>query len=144
MRLVGEDLLTAEDEPVELTEVHKRVIDAICAAADKVAPEPADKQRVLRQISETVEQAIQSLQTGAGAKVPAQDAGELVIDIGLGFGFDLIDGRVEADRANIPGRQARMLWSERALERFIATAGKDGRLTDIYRVFVGLADPPVI
>ena len=69
-------------------------------------------------------------------------AGDLVTDIGLGFGFDLIDGRVGADLVGIAARQARLLWSERQLDAFIASGGTQGNLTYALQVFLGLANPP--
>lgn len=142
VRSVGEEILESGEDFVDVAEVHRKVMLAIYAAANKVSCDPGYMQYLLHQIHETVFQAIASLRTGSEMWVPAEQAGELVVDIGLGFGFDLIDGRVGADRENIARRQARLLYSERALQRFIRADGRRGWLTDIYRVFMGLAEPP--
>ena len=63
--------------------------------------------------------------------------GDMVVDIGLGFGFDMIDGRVVADQSQIAERQERLVWTERALQAFIESKGMKGNLAEIFGIFLG-------
>lgn len=143
VRAIGEELIgLGEDATVNITDVYVHVMKAIYAAADKVRADPNYMEYLLTQINGTVQEAIGSLRVDESLIVPAEDAGELVADIGLGFGFDLIEGRVSEDIDDIAKRQGRLLWSERELGRFIDSKGTSGNLLDILKVFMGLAEAP--
>jgi hypothetical protein len=62
----------------------------------------------------------------------------MVVDIGLGLGFDLVDGRVPEDTADYAERQKNLLQVETELDAFIRSGG-DGSLTNIFKMFLGLA-----
>jgi hypothetical protein len=134
VRTYGEELGQDEGATIELGVVYKNVMDRVIASARMVRADSGEIKRVVDHIALTVKEAISSLQDG-GTKVRCEDAGEMVIDIGLGFGFDLIDGRVVGDIKDIGGRQARLLASERALEELIAS--KKGDLLPMLMMFMG-------
>jgi hypothetical protein len=143
VRLIGEDLLAMDDDDlVDLREIILRVNGAVFEAVRKVRADDATRTEIFTDITAIVNSAISSLSDGQSPYVHAHTAGDLVTDIGLGFGFDLIDGRVGADLVGIAARQARLLWSERQLDAFIASDGAQGNLTHALKVFLGLADPP--
>jgi hypothetical protein len=114
---------------------------AINVAANRVPADATKMGDLLEEIGDTVHEAIWSLSGGQGTIVTAKDAGELVQDIGLGFSFDLLDGRVPKDNRNIAERQGRLLWSQRALTTFIDSNGQDGDLLNILLVFMGKMQP---
>ena len=143
VRLYGEHLIQRGEEEIDILAVYKDVKDLIGAAAKKVKADPAHKQNLLVAIDSTVTEAIMSLMEGGGTTVAAEVAGELVADIGLGFGFDLIEGRVPEDIDDIGKRQGRLLWSERELGAFIKSGGTSGNLLDILKVFMGKSDTPM-
>lgn len=71
---------------------------------------------------------------------PADVIGDLIADIGLNLGFDLIDGRSEEDQQNIGKRQARLLKAECALQKFIGSKGQSGDLVSIFKGFLDVQD----
>jgi hypothetical protein len=143
VRKIGEELVGMGEEEVDIVDVYKAAMAAIHAAADKVRADGNYKQYVLHEIDGTVREAIGSLrQAEDNTKVAAEDAGELVSDIGLGFGFDLIEGRTAGDMNDIAERQGRLLWSERALQGFLDSGGASANVLDIYKVFMGQAPAP--
>ena len=142
VRAVGEELLAQEGE-VDVAEVYKSVMLAIYKVgnSEKIKVDDGYRQEILHDINAIVQDAIGALRQGESMMVPAEAAGDLVVDIGLGFGFDLIDGRVASDLDGIAARQARLLWAERALNAYISSGGQ-GNLTLAFQVFLGLANPP--
>jgi hypothetical protein len=143
VRAIGEELLGMGDAEVSITDVYVRVMQAIYGAANKLRADEGYMQWVLNEINTTVQEAIGSLQRTADSQlVAAEEAGELVADIGLGFGFDLIDGRVPEDAENIARRQGRLLWSETALTTSASNGGSGVDLLTILRVFMGQAEIP--
>lgn len=146
VRQIGEDLFAHGDGEVDILDVYMKVMAAVHAASDHVAADWAYKKYVVFQIDDTVKEAIGSLceDPSVNRSVSAEAAGELVTDIGLGFGFDLIDGRVAEDTDNIARRQGRLLWSERALDTFMSSGGATGNLLDILKIFMGSAEIPTL
>jgi hypothetical protein len=143
VRDIGEELIGRGDEPVDIVDVYTAVMKAIYGAANKVKANEDYLRFILHEINAPVQEAIGSLrQDENNTKVVAEEAGELVADIGLGFGFDLVDGRTAADTQNIAQRQGRLLWTERALQAFVASNGTSADVLVIYKVFMGRAEAP--
>lgn len=110
---------------------------------EKVSADSGYKQFIVSNIQTIVQDALRSLiepnEDKEGEErlmVPAEVAGDLVEDMGLNFGFDLIDGRRDEDRDDIGERQARLIKVEQALQKFNANKGQDQDLTAIFKAFL--------
>jgi hypothetical protein len=142
VRAIGEDLL-GQDGDVDIVQVYTAVMKAIHTVgnSEKIKVEDGYRQFILHEIDDIVREAIGALRPNEQTTmVPAEQAGELVADIGLGFGFDLIDGRVADDVEGIAVRQGRLFWAEKALGAYIDSGGQ-GDLTFAFKVFLGQANP---
>ncbi|HEV7941677.1 MAG TPA: hypothetical protein VGP17_02605 [Solirubrobacteraceae bacterium] len=138
VRQYGEELVESEDDLILARRVIDEVVGRVEGAAKRVrAGSDTHKQQVVEGIAETVGQAIQSIADKDGM-VLSKNAGDMVVDIGLGLGFDLVDGRVPEDTADYAERQKNLLQVETELDAFIRSGG-DGSLTNIFKMFLGLA-----
>jgi hypothetical protein len=142
VRQYGEELLAQGEEEVAVLDVYKTVMARVYEAANKIKGNQAELEYTTHVIHETVRDAVGSLHPDPGqGRVPAEVAGDLVADIGLGFGFDFIDGRALEDQQALARRQGRLVWCERALGAY-AGGATDPSLPLIFKVFMGFADPP--
>jgi len=136
----GETLLNRDTVNVAI--VRDNVIGYVKGAAAQARGSKKHAAEVYKRIAEVVGGAIKSLDTSGKGVASGEEAGELVIDIGLGLGFDFIDGRVKDDQDDIAERQRRLLWSEIALGRYTRSDGTEGDLRQILGVFMGKVDVP--
>ena len=136
----GEELLAMENEPVNLVDVHKKVMNIIYEKSAMVKASQAQIEFIHSEINEVIVNALGSLlpEDKSTYMASAEAAGDIIVNIGLNFGFDLIDGRVERDQTNIAERQGRLLGVEMALQEFIKTEGKNGSLLEIFSKFIGI------
>lgn len=138
VRRLGEGMVADGDVEIEVDKVYEEVMDCVSGAAARAVPDHGERAKLLAGVASTVLEAVKSLAADGGGKVPSEEAGDLVIDIGLNFGFDLIDGRVPED-VDVKDRQARLLKCEEALQRLVAGGGAHGDLLPILKLFLGLA-----
>jgi hypothetical protein len=122
VRDFGEQLVAMGDQEIKIAEVYGQVMALIVEAA-KIISDAGKRVQLVSQVEGTIKEAIDSLAEDGSGEAPAEEAGELVADIGLNFGFDLIAGRTPKDSDDIKARQERLLASETALEAFT----RDGR-----------------
>lgn len=137
VRKAGEEMLSSEEELVRAHDVIAIVREKVDTATNKVqGGSETHKGDIVAGLMETVRQAIESL--ADGGYVLVEDAANMVVDIGLGFGFDLIDGRVPEDRHDLAERQGALLEVEMALDAFITSGGQKGKLDEILKKFLTL------
>lgn len=131
MQAYGNELLGYEDlvSPVTV----KEAAQAIIATAGKPIVNSATVVADLNQVVDSL-----MMEYAKFDFVEAEELGDLILDIGLNFGFDLIDGRVQGDQENIGSRQGRLLECEMALRNFINSGGTSGDLLEIYKAFVSI------
>ncbi len=134
----GEELIGMGDDmvsPAEVFEtVRRRVIDASLKVGIPV-PNPVTDDLT------SVLQAVIVQTTESGQKIDfieAEELGDLIADIGLNFGFDLIDGRVPEDQGNVSKRQGMLIKVETALQTFIGSDGGQGDLKTIFAEFMSI------
>lgn len=131
----GEDLLNSDElvNPLEIAEGVKRlVMDASGQTKfGRLNPVTID----LCNIIDTVINE-KTFEGDSIDYVEAEYMGDLIMDIGLNLGFDLIDGRVPADQINIAERQGELLQIETELQNFISSNGSTGSLKDIFKKFL--------
>lgn len=139
IRVMGEEYLGMGDALVDMIEVNKRISYHIYAQAEKVRANPYYKEYIISRLQETILESLKSLvdANDGGLQIPAEIVGDLVADMGLNFGFDLIDGRRDEDSVGIAERQARLLRVERALQAYIERGGQGASLLKIFGEFLG-------
>ncbi|MBN2238787.1 MAG: hypothetical protein JW712_03355 [Dehalococcoidales bacterium] len=130
----GEQLM-ALDQEVDPYVALDNVKSLVTTAASMV--HSTEKGDVLKYIHSFVDE----LKGLLSSPCTAEEAGGLISEIGLGFGFDLVDGRVVADREDIALRQARLLRAENGLNEYIASNGEVGNLEEIFQGFLGINAP---
>ncbi|MEG3145446.1 DUF4157 domain-containing protein [Sphingomonas sp. RT2P30] len=142
IRALGAELL-GMDGDVSVLDVDKRISEALFAAMEKVRADSGYKQLIVNDIQIIVQDALHSLIAANEGKegearlmVPAEVVGDLVDDMGLNFGFDLIDGRRDENSEGIGERQARLIKVEQALQIFNASKGQGQDLTAIFKAFL--------
>jgi hypothetical protein len=137
---LGHELLAAGDgsDLVSLSAVEKAVFELVFQSSHMVRAEPNYKLFVTHELTNVIRSAFQSLYElyGESPVIPRDAVGDLVEDIGLNFGFDLIDGRVDEDMVDISERQKNLIEVEMALNEFIASEGTEGSLGDILYRFL--------
>jgi len=140
IKSLGQDLLAAGDgsDLVAISAVEKEVFRLVFHSSEMVRAEPNYKLFVIHELTDVIRSAFQSLYElyGESSVIPRDAVGDLVEDIGLNFGFDLIDGRVDEDMVDIGERQANLIEVEMALNVFIASDGTEGSLGDILHRFL--------
>ncbi|GAB2923858.1 hypothetical protein GCM10027093_74050 [Paraburkholderia jirisanensis] len=140
MQSIGEEYLGMDnDAAVNMLDVLKRISEHIYTKSEMVRASQYYKQEIVSGLLETITQALSSLVSANGdvLDVPAQIVGDLVSDMGLNFGFDLIDGRRKEDQENIGSRQGRLLRVEQALQTYISRDGQGMSLLNIFSEFLG-------
>lgn len=69
-----------------------------------------------------------------------EEIGSIIDDIGLNFGFDLIDDQSD----DILIRQERLLEAEMRLQKYISSNGAEDNLCDIFKLFLNINQPNAI
>lgn len=140
LKKLGDELLSGGENLVDISKTEMRVMQHIYSKAASVKADTTYKQYILSEvIGDTVRQAFLSIYNAneKNMKVSSEVLGDLVADIGLNFGFDLIDGRRVEDQEGIGQRQQQLLEVEVELQRFISREGRGMSLINILSKFLG-------
>lgn len=132
VRKYGEKLLKEGDTLLDAKIVFDSLVQIITNAASKVNIEDDNKRDFLNDIFQFLE----SVYNSNGGLISASIIAPSVINLGLNFGFDLIDGHATADQDNIKKRQYALFHVERQLQQFIESDGKSGDLIEIAKQFL--------
>lgn len=142
IREFAEDLIALENEPVDIEGVFGHVFGILDGVANRVRGDQSEISDFVREIKHTLIEIANEMKVNndGSANMPAEVIGNLLADVGLNFGFDLIDGRTVQDQFNIQSRQARLLRVEGLLQQYISSNGTEGDLESIFKQFMGLGD----
>lgn len=140
VREFGEDLVAMGEEPVDVESAFGHVFGILDDVARRVRGDESEISGFVGDIKSLLVEIVENIKTDnrGSVEVPAEVVGNLLADVGLNFGFDLIDGRVAQDQFNIEARQARLLRVEGLLQEYISSEGTKGDLTSIFKQFMGL------
>ncbi|GAA0377921.1 hypothetical protein [Bacillus horti] len=135
----GEELIALEDDIVDTRLVAGDVKNLISVASSQAGF--GHTNAVTNDLHTIVDTVINEV-AYEGYRIDMMEAeliGDLVIDIGLNFGFDLIDGRVTEDQDNIAQRQGLLLQVETELQQFLASDGQTGDIKNIFQRFLEIS-----
>lgn len=142
VRAFGEDLVAIGNEPVDVEVMFGHVFGILDGVANRVRGDQSEIDDFVREIKHTLIEIANGMKAdnGGNVNIPADVIGNLLADVGLNFGFDLIDGRTVQDQFNIQSRQARLLRVEGLLQQYISSGGTEGDLESIFKQFMGLEE----
>lgn len=148
---MGEDLIAQGNTAVNPFLTAQEATTILIERAKATGNSDADTAAIIEEISSVLDQVAQDLAfniTGGkgdlqNVTVAAEEIGEIISEIGLSLGFDMIDGRVPEDQTGIADRQATLIRAETALQEFISTSGHSASLCLILNEFLHtkIADP---
>jgi len=134
VQALGQSLIDSEDlvNPAQIFNATFEIVVEASKSAGITVPNPVtnDLHSILQHIGEVYNQY---------DFVEPDEIGDLIMDIGINFGFDLIDGRVDSDQTNIAERQSRLIACEVALQQFLNSNGVEGDLANIFYDFVTIS-----
>ena len=139
VRELGETLVAMGTEPINIEGVFGHVFGILDNIGKRIRGDRAVVKNVVTNIKHTLIELAESIKSNnkGSVYVPCEIVGNILIDVGLNFGFDLIDSR---DNSDIKERQKRLLQVERELQLFIESGGKKGDIASSLQKFLDLED----
>lgn len=135
----GEDLVASGDELMDIRVAFGHVFGILDMTLGKIRKSNLQEaQHFVKELITSLINVAESIKDEFGGTydVPAEVLGDIISNIGLNFGFDLVDGRVDNDQQNISERQNRLLQVEVELQEYISSNGQKGELAAIMKKFL--------